>query len=110
MLRCRLQKYCDTSSGDAEDFELQGRSFFCSNLDSQTGLPTGNEFNWAVLHMLMIKNDLSELVRHWMLWFDVSATVTVSVLSICLVRTTSLWSRGPPVKETDCLMNYIWHP
>lgn len=59
LLWCRLQNYCDPSLNPSADaaFVQQGRSFFCSNLDSNTGLPTGNEFNWAVMHMLMVEND-----------------------------------------------------
>jgi hypothetical protein len=30
---------------------------FCSNLDPNTSLPTGYDFNWAVMHMLLIHND-----------------------------------------------------
>ena len=57
---CRLRNYCDSDSADQatrEAFEVQGRSFFCSDLDSDTGLPTGNDFNWAVMHMLMVRNE-----------------------------------------------------
>ena len=43
-------------------FEQQGRSEFCSEVDGGTGLPTGNNFNWAVLHMLLAKNERQQVL------------------------------------------------
>ena len=65
MFRFRLRNYCDSDPADDEArevFEQQGRSEFCSEVDGGTGLPTGNNFNWAVLHMLLAKNERQQVL------------------------------------------------
>lgn len=60
---CRIRDYCDPKTPeDQAAFENEARSEFCGNLpdfdrpEDTRGIPTGNNFNWAVLHILMVRN------------------------------------------------------